>query len=126
MKTKVSLSIIGVFNVIMSLTMAFAITDMASEMLNTNSEEVIRMVEVMHYGLFPAVLIIGLICLLCRNTNLETAKKILMSYIIGTTILMLMFFTVFSNEPLMNFSVFMVIPDIIIYIISIFGFIKAK
>ena len=47
-----------------------------------------------------------------------------MSYIIGTTILMLMFFTVFSNEPLMNFSVFIVIPDIIIYIISIFGFIK--
>ena len=126
MKTKVSLSIIGVFNVIMSLIMAFAITDMASEMLNTKSEEVIRMVEVMHYGLFPAVLIIGLICLLCRNTNLETAKKILMSYIIGTTILMLMFFTVFSNEPLMNFSVFMVIPDIIVYIISIFGFIKAK
>lgn len=126
MKTKVSLSIIGVFNIIMSLIMAFAITDMASEMLNTKSEEAIRMVEVMHYGLFPAVLIIGLICLLCRNTNLETAKKILMSYIIGTTILMLMFFTVFSNEPLMNFSVFMVIPDIIVYIISIFGFIKAK
>ena len=126
MKTKVSLSIIGVFNVIMSLIMAFAITDMASEMLNTKSEEAIRMVEVMHYGLFPAILIIGLICLLCRNTILETAKKILMSYIIGTTILMLMFFTVFSNEPLMNFSVFMVIPDIIIYIISIFGFIKAK
>ena len=55
MKTKVSLSIIGVFNVIMSLIMAFAITDMTSEMLNTNSEEVIRMVEVMHYGLLEGV-----------------------------------------------------------------------
>ena len=54
MKTKISLSIIGVFNVLMSLIMAFAITDMASEMLlNTKSEEAIRMVEVMHYGLFP-------------------------------------------------------------------------
>ena len=126
MKTKISLSIIGVFNVIMSLIMAFAITDMASEMLNTKSVEAIRMVEVMHYGLFPAVLTIGLICILCRNTNLETAKKILMSYIIGTTILMLMFFTVFSSEPLMNFNVSMVIPDIIVYLISIFGFIKAK
>ena len=126
MKTKISLSIIGVFNVIMSLIMAFAITDMASEMLNTKSVEAIRMIEVMHYGLFPAVLTIGLICILCRNTNLETAKKILMSYIIGTTILMLMFFTVFSSEPLMNFNVSMVIPDIIVYLISIFGFIKAK
>ena len=126
MKTKVTLSIIGVFNVIMSLIMAFAITDMSSEMLNTKSEEAIRMLEVMHYGLFPAILVIGLICILCRNTNLETAKKILISYIIGTTILMLMFFTVFSSEPLMNFNVSMVIPDIIVYLISIFGFIKAK
>ena len=83
------------------------------------------MVEIMHYGLFPAILIIGLICILCRN-SLETAKKILLSYIIGTSILMLMFFTVFSNEPLMNFSFELVIPDIIVYIISIIGFIKTK
>ncbi len=80
----------------------------------------------MHYGLFPAILIIGLICILCRNSSLETAKKILLSYIIGTSILMLMFFTVFTNEPLMNFSFELVIPDIIVYIISIIGFIKAK
>ena len=39
---------------------------------------------------------------------------------------MLMFFTVFTNEPLMNFSFELVIPDIIVYIISIIGFIKAK
>ena len=126
MKTKITLSIVGGFNILMSLVMAFTITKMAPTMLNTEVQEAIRMVEIMHYGLFPAVLIIGLICLLCRNTNLETAKKILMSYIIGTTILMLMFFTVFSSEPLMNFNVSMVIPDIIVYLISIFGFIKAK
>ena len=75
-------------------------------MLNTEVQEAIRMVEIMHYGLFPAILIIG------TKFFLETAKKILysetimklMSYIIGTSILMLMFFTVFTNEPLMNFS----------------------
>ena len=106
--------------------MAFTITQMAPTMLNTEVLEAIRMVEIMHYGLFPAVLIIGLICVLCRNTSLETAKKILLSYIIGTTVLMLMFFTVFINEPLMNFSFEMVIPDIIVYVISIIGFVKAK
>ena len=126
MKTKISLSVIGIFNILMSLVMAFAITDMAPTMLNTEVQETIRMVEVMHYGLFPAVLIIGLICFVCGNSSLETAKKILLSYIIGTTILMFMFFTVFSNEPLMNFSFEMVIPDIIVYIVSIIGFIKAK
>ena len=126
MKTKISLSIIGVFNIVMSLVMAFAIKDMAPTMLNTEVEEVTRMVEVMHYGLFPAILMIGLICVLCRNADLEIAKKILFSYIVGTSILMCMFFMVLANEPLMNFGVEMVIPDIIVYLISIIGFIKAK
>ena len=126
MKTKITLSIVGGFNILMSLVMAFTITQMAPTMLNTEVLEAIRMVEIMHYGLFPAVLIIGLICVLCRNTSLETAKKILLSYILGTTVLMLMFFTVFINEPLMNFSFEMVIPDIIVYVISIIGFVKAK
>ena len=126
MKTKITLSIVGGFNILMSLVMAFTITKMAPTMLNTEVLEAIRMVEIMHYGLFPAIFIIGLICVLCRNSSLETAKKILLSYIIGTSILMLMFFTVFSNEPLMNFSFELVIPDIIVYIISIIGFIKAK
>ena len=39
---------------------------------------------------------------------------------------MIMFFTVFANEPLMNFSIEMVIPDIIIYVGAIFGYFKAK
>ena len=126
MKTKISLSIIGVFNILMSLIMAFAIKNVIPKMLATENQEAIRMVEIMHYGLFPAILIIGLICLLSRNASLETAKKILLCYIIGTSILMFVFFTIFINEPLMNFNVEMVIPDIIVYLISIIGFVTAK
>ena len=126
MKTKISLTIVGVFNILMSLVMAFAIKDMIPMILNTEIQEAARMVEIMHYGLFPAILIIGLICILCRNESLETAKKILLAYIIGTTVLMFVFFTIFSNEPLMNFGVDMIIPDIVVYLIAIFGFLKAK
>ena len=126
MKTKISLSIVGVFNILMSLVMAFAIKSMAPTMLSSDSQETIRMVEVMHYGLFPAILIVGLICLLCRNAPLEIAKKILLSYLIGTSILMYMFFVVFANEPLMNFGISMVIPDIVVYLVAIFGYFKAK
>ena len=126
MKTKISLSIVGVFNILMSLVMAFAIKSIAPTMLNSDSQETIRMVEVMHYGLFPAILIVGLICLLCRNAPLEIAKKILLSYLIGTSILMYMFFVVFANEPLMNFGISMVIPDIVVYLVAIFGYFKAK
>ena len=126
MKTKISLTIVGVYNILMSLVMAFAIKNMIPMMLNTELQEAERMVEVMHYGLFPAILIIGLICILCRNESLETAKKILLAYIIGTTVLMFVFFTIFSNEPLMNFGVDMIIPDIVVYLIAIFGYLKAK
>ena len=82
---------------------------MIPTMLNTEVLEAVRMVEVMHYGLFPAILTIGLICVLCRNTVLEIAKKILLSYIVGTSILMCMFFMVFANEPLMNFNIYTII-----------------
>tara|TARA_B100001741_G_scaffold308233_1_gene304143 strand:+ start:6927 stop:7322 length:396 start_codon:yes stop_codon:yes gene_type:complete len=126
MKTKVSLSIVGVFNILMALIMAFTVKDLIPTMLNTDLPEAMRMVEIMHYGLFPAILIIGLICLLCKNSSLEVAKKILLSYIIGTTILMFVFFSVFAKEPLMNFGFEMVIPDIIVYIISIVGYFTAK
>ena len=126
MKTKISLTIVGVYNILMSLVMAFAIKDMIPMMLNTEIQEAARMVEIMHYGLFPAILIIGLICILCRNESLETAKKILLAYIIGTTVLMFVFFTIFSNEPLMNFGIDMIIPDIVVYLIAIFGYLKAK
>ena len=53
MKTKITLSIVGGFNILMSLVMAFTITKMAPTMLNTEVQEAIRMVEIMHYGLFP-------------------------------------------------------------------------
>ena len=126
MKTKVSLSIVGIFNILMALVMAFTVNDLIHTMLNTDLPEAMRMVEIMHYGLFPAILIIGLICLLCKNSSLEVAKRILLSYIIGTTILMFVFFSVFAKEPLMNFGFEMVIPDIIVYIISIAGYLTAK
>ena len=105
MKTKITLSIVGGFNIhYVNLYMAYHNnTKMAfSTMLNTEVQEAIRMVEIMHYGLFPAILIIGLICILCMKFFFRNSKKILLSYIIGTSILMLMFFTVFSNEPLMK------------------------
>ena len=126
MKTKISLSIIGIFNIVMSLIMAFTIKIMIPEFLNTEVNEAIRMTEIMHYGLFPAILTIGLSLFICRNASIEIAKKLLLAYIIGTTVLMYVFFTIFSNEPLMNFSVLTIIPDIIIYIIAIFGYVKAK
>ena len=50
MKTKVSLSIVGIFNILMALIMAFTVKDLIPTMLNTDLPEAMRMVEIMHYG----------------------------------------------------------------------------
>ena len=99
---------------------------MVGSIVNSDITEVVKMCEIMHYGLAPAILIIGLMLILCRNASLEIAKNLLLAYIIGTLVLMYVFLCVMSNEPLMNFSIYTIIPDILMLIIAIFGYIKAK
>tara|TARA_Y100000766_G_C18631812_1_gene471154 strand:- start:263 stop:649 length:387 start_codon:yes stop_codon:yes gene_type:complete len=128
MKTKISLSIIGGFNLLQSLAMLFfadLILEKMQAVASTNPD-VFRMCEVMHYGLSPALLIIGLILILCRNAELNTAKNILLGYIIGVFVLMYVFFGTLAQEPLFNFDWTHVIPDIAMLLLAIFGYLKAK
>jgi hypothetical protein len=126
MKTKISLSILGIYNTLIGLAMFFFATDAVGALINSDNSEVVRMGELMHYGLSPALLVIGLMLLLARNTSIETAKNLLLGYIIGTTLLMYIFFGIMANESLINFSVASVIPDITMLVIAIFGYVKAK
>tara|TARA_Y100000589_G_scaffold11997_1_gene9822 strand:+ start:977 stop:1357 length:381 start_codon:yes stop_codon:yes gene_type:complete len=126
MKTKISLSIIGSYNTFVAIIMMFFSGQMVGSIVNSDITEVVKMCEIMHYGLAPAILIIGLMLILCRNASLEIAKNLLLAYIIGTLVLMYVFLCVMSNEPLMNFSIYTIIPDILMLIIAIFGYIKAK
>ena len=126
MKTKISLSIIGAYNTFVSVVMMFFAGDLVGTIVNSDSLEVIRMCEIMHYGLSPAILIIGLMLILARNSSIETAKNLLLAYIIGTIVLMYVFFVIMANESLMNFSISSLIPDITMLILAIFGYLKAK
>ena len=82
--------------------------------------------ELFHYGLSPALLIIGLMLFLSRNCSIETAKNLLMGYIIGTIVLMYVFFGIMTDESLMNFSIESAMPDVLMLVLSIFGYLKAK
>ena len=84
------------------------------------------MCVIMHYGLSPAILIIGLMLLLSRNTSTENAKNLLLAYVIGTLGLMYVFFGIMANESLMNFSLASLTPDIAMLALAIFGYLKAK
>ena len=101
-------------------------SSMAAMMVNSNNIEVLRMGELMHYGLSPAILIIGLMLLFTRSSSIDTAKNILLAYLIGTLLLMYTFFGVFSDEILLNFTYLEAIPDLVMLVICIVGYIKAK
>ena len=49
MKTKISLSIIGAYNTIVSIVMMFFASDLVGTIVNSDNADVIRMCEVMHY-----------------------------------------------------------------------------
>ena len=101
-------------------------SSMAAMMVNSDNNEVLRMGELMHYGLSPAILIIGLMLLFTRSSSIDTAKNILLAYLIGTLVLMYTFFGVFSDEILLNFTFLEAIPDLVMLVICIVGYIKAK
>ncbi|MDA9019014.1 hypothetical protein N9I61_00685 [Flavobacteriales bacterium] len=92
----------------------------------TDTPELLEMATMFHYGLSPALLMVGLTLIMIRSCALETAKNALIAYIIGTGVLLTLFFTVFSNASVMDFSTEMAAPDIIALGLAIFGLMKAK
>ncbi len=126
MKTKITLSILGVYNTLMGVIMIFFAAAIGNEIVLSENTDALKMGELFHYGLSPALIMIGLMLFLSRNSDLKTAKQLLLAYIIGSIVLMYVFFGILANEPIMNFSVESALPDIVMFGLAIFGFLKAK
>ena len=130
MKTSTTLTILGAYNALMGFIMLFAPDSMAMQMVGetraTESPELLEMATMFHYGLSPALLMLGLTLILIRSCSMNTAKNALIAYIIGTGVLLALFFTVFSNSTVMNFSAEMAVPDMLAIALAVFGLVKAK
>ena len=126
MKTKLTLTILGAYNILFGLLAMFASSVMAAEIVNSENTDVIRMGELFHIGLGHAIFLSGLILLFARKAELVVAKNIILAYIIGITILFYIFFGVMANEPLIQFSASNVAPDFIFFGVAVFGYFKAK
>ena len=126
MKTKLSLSIIGFYNLIVGTAMLFFAEAIGNQIVNSENVEAIKMGEMFHYGLAPAILTIAFVLLLARNCSIDTAKNMLIGYIVGTLVLMYVFFGVLANEALINFSIESAAPDIVFLAFAVFAYLKAK
>ena len=130
MKTSLILSILGAYNALMGVLMLFFPDKMAITMIGANrakeNPDLEQMATMFHYGLAPALLMIGLILIMIRTCDVETAKKSLLAYVIATAVLLTLFFTVFSTSTVMDFSVEMAVPDMLAFTLALFGYLKAK
>ena len=93
---------------------------------NAANPELLEMATMFHYGIGHAISMCGLILLMIRKSALDTAKNALLAYCIGTALLLTLFATVFSNTPVMEFSLEMAVPDILALGVALFGYFKAK
>lgn len=130
MKTSLTLAILGAYNMLMGAMMLAAPGAMAMQMIGETrasaSPDLLEMATMFHYGLSPALLMIGLICFMIRSCDLATAKKALLGYALGTAVLLGLFFTVFSNSTVMDFSTEMALPDVLAISLALFGYFKGK
>ena len=130
MKTKLALTILGAYNALMGVLM-LAMPGTLGEILvgaekAAASPEILEMGTMFHYGLAPALLMIGLMLIFARSCAIETAKRLLLAYVISTGVLLGVFFGVFANQDAIQFSPEMAAPDAIAFALALFAYLKGK
>ena len=106
MKTKLALTILGAYNALMGVLMLAMPGTMGETLVGAEkaaaSPEILEMGTMFHYGLAPALLMIGLMLIFARSCAIETAKRLLLAYVISTGVLLGVFFGVFANQDAIN------------------------
>ena len=128
MKTKLALTILGAYNALMGVLMLAMPGTMGETLVEkaAASPEILEMGTMFHYGLAPALLMIGLLLIFARSCAIETAKRLLLAYVISTGVLLGVFFGVFANQDAIQFSPEMAAPDAIAFALALFAYLKGK
>ncbi len=130
MKTKLALTILGAYNTLMGVLMLVMPGTMGETLVGAekaaSSPELLEMGTLFHYGLAPALLMVGLLLIFARSCAIETAKQLLLAYVIATGVLLGVFFGVFNNQDTIQFSAEMAAPDVLAFGLALFAYLKGK
>ena len=80
----------------------------------------------MHVGIGHAFFMIGILLLASRKADIAVAKTILFAYLIGIAAMFAVMNLVMGQSELMNFSIEMIAPDMVFFVLAIYGYFKAK
>ena len=124
MKTKLTLTILGVINILQAIAYTAAAKPAVDMMFNVG-EEAASLAVMFQYAITPAFLMIGLMQLFSRNLDVDAAKRILLAVIIAYIPLFFAFNTMMSS-PLTNMGVGDFAIDIVMFSLAVFTYFKPK
>lgn len=124
MKTKLTLTILGIINILQAIAYTAA-AEPAVEMMFNVGEEAASLAVLFQYAITPAFLMIGLMQLFSRNLELVAAKRILLAVIIAYIPLFFAFYTL-ANSPLTNMGIGDFAIDIVMFSLAVFTYLKPK
>ena len=129
MKTSTTLTILGVYQTLigcMAMFFASSMAEMALAESYLDNANLVHLATNMHVGVGHAFFMIGILVLASRKADLAVAKSILIAYLIGIAAMFVVMNMVFGQSEVMNFSIEMVAPDMVFFVLAIYGYFKAK
>ena len=129
MKTSTTLTILGVYQTLIGCVAMFGASSMAEMALAESyagDANLVHLATNMHVGVGHAFFMIGILLLASRKADIAVAKTILIAYLIGIAAMFVVMNMVLGQSELMNFSIEMVAPDMVFFVLAIYGYFKAK
>ena len=129
MKTSTTLTILGADQTLVCLVAMFFATSMAEMALvesYVSDANLLHLTTNMHVGIGHAFFMIGILLLASRKADIAVAKTILIAYLIGIAAMFAVMNLVMGQSELMNFSIEMIAPDMVFFVLAIYGYFKAK
>lgn len=124
MKTKLTLTIIGAFQVLQSILYSL-LADSSIDMMFNVGEEAGQLAVMFQYAITPAFLMIGLMFLFSRNLAVEDAKKLLLAFIIAYLPLFDSFYYM-ASSPLTQMGLPDFAIDFVMFGLAVFTYLKPK
>ena len=124
MKPIIPLYAIGVYTILQSIVIFFAVDIIVPQIFNTTPEG-IEIAILMHYGMAPAFLMIGLVALFSTKFDISSQRQILLAFIIGYIPLFVVF-NYFMGLEVMNAGIETLALDIICFILALVAYFKPK
>ena len=124
MKPKIPLYAIGGYCILQAIAIFFAVEILVPQVFNTTPEGM-EIAILMHYGMAPAFLMMGLVALFATKFELSSQRQVLLAFIIGYLPLFGVFYY-FTGLDVMNVGMETLAPDFICFALALFAYFKTK